>query len=170
MDDNESPSLSESDPPSFDGAVARLRRFAESQGASADLFWVFREYVTTFRDAECIRVPVPAENAELARAYYEFGRDQALGVTLGVLCQLGGRSACYVWVPSDESEAEYRLQGRGLKLCVHKGRGGTNRSGVPVQSYLAWKYRCWRSRRWAHWNGLSSRREARERMRAAIIA
>lgn len=156
------------DPPPFDEAVARLRHFVESQAGSSDLLWVFREDVTTYCHSEWIRVPVRRENANLAREYYEFGRQQGFGVTLACLCQFGGRSACYVWMPKDESEAADRLQGPCLKLQVHKGRNDANRTGTPVRSFLSWQYRCWRNRQWRDFDGLlRSQRDAAQRMASA---
>src|SRR5579862_3976793 len=98
------PTESEFDTPAFDEAVSRFRRFIESNAGSSQLFWVFREEVTVGATT-CVRVPVPEENCELAAEYYEFGRNQGLGVTLAAHCLVGSRSACYVWVPKDGAEA-----------------------------------------------------------------
>jgi hypothetical protein len=97
------------DTPPFDEALNRFCRFIKFEGGSTDLFWVFREDVTTFRHTDWIRVPVPSENSKLAVASYELGQHQGLGITISSRCNVGGRSACFVWVPKDESEAARHL-------------------------------------------------------------
>ena len=158
------------DTPPFDEALGRFRRFLKSEGGPTDLFWVFREDVSTWGCTDWIREPVPAENSNLAFAYYEFGRHQGLGVTLSCLCDVDGRAACFVWVPKDQSEAADRFQAPCLKLSVHRGPIGPCRNGVSVRSYVSWQYRRWRNQKWVGFNDdLPSRREAVQRVATGAV-
>lgn len=158
------------DTPPFDVACDRFRQFIKSEGAGADLFWVFREDVSTWGCTDWIRVPVPAENSNLAFAYYELGRNRGLGVALSCVCHVDGRAACSVWVPIDQSEAADCLQPPCLKLRIHQGPNGPFRIGVAVRSYLSWQYRRWWNRRWVGFKEyLPSRRETARRIATSAV-
>lgn len=124
--------------PPFDESLAAFHRFVGGEQFSTDLAWVFREDVTNCVHDYWVRVPVPEGNAALARDYFEWGRAQGRGVTLEVLCRVGGRSACFVWVPEDDEAASYAMQGPlKLKAPTHPVEASQVRSG------LAWRWRCW---------------------------
>jgi hypothetical protein len=124
--------------PPYDESLAAFVHALEVQGFSTDLVWVFREDITNCIRDYWIREPVPFANARLARAYFEYGRSQGRGVTLEVVCRLGGRSACYVWVPEDDEEASYAMQ-RPIKLMVP----AEPVEGFPVRSRLRWRWLRW---------------------------
>ena len=127
--------------PPFADALPSFLRFVDEQGFSTDLLWVFREDVTNCRRDIWVRVPVPAENVELAREYYDLGRQQGLGVTLELLCRVDDQSACFVWVPKDEIDASYAMQGP-LKLSVAVNPV----DATPVRSRILWCWRSWLNR------------------------
>jgi len=128
--------------PPFDESLTAFLSALEMQGFSKDLVWVFREDITNCIHDYWIREPVPAVNAKLARDYFEYGREQGRGVTLEAVCRLGGRSACYVWVPEDDEDASYAMQ-RPLKLMMP----AEPVEGIPVRSGLWWRWLCWLHRR-----------------------
>lgn len=128
--------------PPFDESVTSFLRFADAQGFSTELAWVFREDITNCIHDYWVREPLPADNAALARAYFEYGRRQGRGVTLEVLCRLGGRSACFVWVPEDDEAASSAMQGP-LKLKAPLDPV----EATVVRSRWAWRWLCW-SHRW----------------------
>lgn len=117
-----------------------FRQFVGREGFSTNLVWVFSEDVTSCVRDYWVRVPVPAANEALAREYFEYGRQQGRGVTLEVLCRLGGLSACFVGVPEDDETASYAMQGP-LKLKVPVS---------PVEASAVRWGMAWRWRRWTH--------------------
>jgi hypothetical protein len=125
-----------SETPPFDEGLASFLALLDAEGFRTDILWAFREDVTNCRRDYWVRVPLPQENASLARRYYEFGKRKGLGVTLDVLCRLGGRPVCYVWVPGDPLAASYAMQGP-LKLKVP----ADPIDAAPVRSRWVWAVR-----------------------------
>jgi hypothetical protein len=146
--------------PPFDESLTSFLRFVSGEGFSTELVWVFREDVSHCIRDYWVRVPVPAANTTLARDYFEFGRGQGRGVTLEVLCRLGGRSACFVWVPEDDGAASNAMQGP-LKLKVPANPVEAS----AVRSGLAWRWLRWyhRRRRCVRFAELLPRRAEAER-------
>jgi hypothetical protein len=126
----------ESTPP-YDDSLAAFLHALDVQGFSKDLVWVFREDITNCIHDYWIREPVPVANAQLARDYFEYGREQGRGVTLEVVCRLGGRSVCYVWVPEYDEDASYAMQ-RPLKIMTPVEPV----EGFAVHSGLRWRWLC----------------------------
>jgi hypothetical protein len=104
--------------PSFTEAVATFATFLEREGAPAQLLWVDREDVTSFKRQVWIRVGHAVEAVARAAARYEAGRERGLGVALRAVCKVGACTACYVWVPNDKTDAAYAVQPRSLKCSV----------------------------------------------------
>jgi hypothetical protein len=106
------------DPPEFQVAVERFRSFLLGQNINGRLVWVFDEDVS--RRGRSIRIvaPLAEDNAARARDAYNSACKKSLGVRLDVICSLGADLCCMVWSPKDETEAEYALMPRGLKLRV----------------------------------------------------
>jgi hypothetical protein len=119
--------------PPFDEALAGFLALIHDQGLSTDLAWVFREEVTNCRLTYWVRDPIPAANADLARQYYDQGRQHGLGVTLEVVGQAVGRTICHVWFPEEENEASYAMQ-RPLKLLVANPPANM----IPIRSKALW--------------------------------
>src|SRR5215207_6044566 len=95
--------------PTFAEATEQLRAFLRSQQLSAEPLWVFREDVTSYKQRFLVKEPLPPENQGLVELFYERGRQRGYGVRLEVLCVLGKRPCCYIWLPKDRMEAEYAL-------------------------------------------------------------
>src|SRR5690348_9405728 len=96
--------------PSFTEAGATFAAFLEREGAPAQLLWIDREDVTSYRREIWVRVCDPSEAVRRAEARYEAGRKHGLGVSLRAVCKVGAATACYVWVPKDEMDASYAMQ------------------------------------------------------------
>ena len=123
--------------PPFHAAVAQLQEFIATQGLSPDLLWIFREDVVRLRRQTYIKVPVP-NNEPLAESLYNSGLPNGLGIHLSVFCLLHGRPCCYVWLPSDSTDADYRMLS-GLKLSVLVEQD----IATPVRNWLRWKWLKW---------------------------
>jgi hypothetical protein len=103
--------------PVFGEAVRQFGGFLVSQGLSSDLLWVFRQDVCWRKQRLLVKLPVPEENTGHAESLYGVGVNRGLGVRLDVLCLLGSRPCCYIWLPPDEEDASYAMLS-GLKLST----------------------------------------------------
>ena len=99
----------ETEVPAFPDAVRQCQDFLTGQNISSDLLWVYREDVAWRKRRILVRYPLPAENERLVESLYERGRRRDLGIRLEVLCLLGPRPCCYVWLPQGRTDAEYAL-------------------------------------------------------------
>jgi hypothetical protein len=105
--------------PAFDVAERNLVAFLEQQGYPPIVAWVFREDVQSAESTIRVRWPIPSANEVIARGLYESGRTRGLGVELRGVCRIDGVTCCYVWIPKDETEAEYALLPEGeLKISA----------------------------------------------------
>jgi hypothetical protein len=95
--------------PPFEEAIKEFQCFIAKQGLSADLLWVFREDISFFKRRILIKQPLPEGNSKTAEALYKRGCREKNGIRLEVLCLLGEKPCCYVWVPKDMDEAERNL-------------------------------------------------------------
>lgn len=108
------------DIPLFEDAARQFREFLEREGFVGDLLWIFREDVAVDREGRVsVRLPLPSENPDRARAEYERGRQGGIGVHLSVFCSLESKPCCFVWVPQTERDAESAMVS-GLKLSAPK--------------------------------------------------
>lgn len=127
--------------PDFDTALEQFRRFITEVGhAPNELTWVFREDVSTFRRRVLIKVPLPADNEQVARARYEQGRRLGIGVCLDVFCRLGPVLCCTTWFVENLEESARRLCG-GLKLSVPSPADMV--AAHPVRNRLVWAVWSW---------------------------
>lgn len=110
------PSLSCPDLPPFTDAAEQFRSFIDSQGHDADIAWIFRQDVVELGGQIFVRQPL-LNNESLVEAKYEEGVERGLGVSLQVFCWLDGRPLCYIWLPEDQVDADYRMLS-GLKMSV----------------------------------------------------
>lgn len=128
--------------PSFDDALQQFRAFIQSQGHGADLLWLFREDVVQRRRkvgierraSSYVRKPIDDDTMLVERKYQE-GLRRGLGMQLGVFCFLGERPCCYIWLPRDQEEAQYRmLNGLTMNLPAEPER----QIVTPVKCRLRW--------------------------------
>lgn len=125
---------------SFDEAEELFRRFLSENGHPPKLRWVFSEDVLFDGRAILIRVPVPEENHALARECYKLGITRNLGINLHGLCLLEDSVCCYVQLPKDDLDAQYRLLGpRFVKLSVVVEPN----NAVQCRSGIIWRF--WRA-------------------------
>ncbi len=117
------PRLCESPP--YDEAVSILRNFLRQQGVSDNVHWLWREAIISRRSSgsrESAHRMIFIDrhrlaDAESIRKYYDMGVQLALGIALRVFCLADGVPLCYVYVPEDETAAEYAMMS-GLKCSI----------------------------------------------------
>ena len=123
--------------PTFGDAAKQLRDFLVGQSISSELLWVFREDVVWRKRRILVREPLPAGNVKLAESLYGEGRRRDLGIRLEVLCLLDSRPCCYVWLPQDQTDAEYAL----LLMSKFIISVPTDlRNAESVRNPLAWRW------------------------------
>jgi hypothetical protein len=95
--------------PAFDEAIRQFKDFLAGQAVSTDLVWVFREDVVSYKLRLYINEPSLGENERRVESLYQRGLMRDLGIRLEVLCLLGARPCCYIWLPKDREDAGYAL-------------------------------------------------------------
>src|ERR687883_1752047 len=93
--------------PPFSDAIRQLKGFLAGQDISTDLLWVFREDIVSYKLRLYVREPLPSGNEMLVESLYERGLRRDLGIRLNVLCLLGSKPCCYIWLPKDREDAGY---------------------------------------------------------------
>jgi hypothetical protein len=122
--------------PAFNVAVNQLEKFLAGQNISPEFIWLFREDVVWRKRLFHVREPLPAENKRIAESLYERGRQRDLGIRLEVLCLLGSRPCCYVWLPKDRGDAEEN--GLLMSKLIMSFPTDLNRA-EPVANPLMWR-------------------------------
>lgn len=106
------------DYPPFEIAVARFRSFLNDLGHRGPIAWVSPSDALLVSNGWLIRPRAQDMVQHDVMAVYETGIERRLGVKFGVLCFEGTIAWCYIYVPSDQTEAEYGMMPDGLKLSV----------------------------------------------------
>jgi len=131
--------------PTFDSAVEGLQRLLAGQGWPTHIVWRVEGDVVRDPSGEIVVRRRPRDDiAQSARAHYEAGRQQGVGVALDVLCEVDGAACATVYWTTDSTDAQYRMMpDRGLKLCVATPRRRGRAVGV-----LKWWLTTRRARTW----------------------
>ncbi len=131
-----------SDYPSFDDALAQFRRFAQAQGAPAELMFVLPGDVVVSGQYASVRRPPHAVRSEQARAAYEDAVARDRGVEIAGVLTCDGRLGTYVYVPTTDEEAAENWVPKGLKLSVR-----TPLVKGMVAGWVVWPLLRWREKR-----------------------
>jgi len=102
--------------PTFHEAEAQLRDFLRSNQWPTEIAWIRLGDVAVLGVG--LTLHPSTEGYPYAVKVYKEGVQQSLGVKFEAICCDSDRSYCLVWIPSDETEAEYALMPQGLKLSV----------------------------------------------------
>jgi hypothetical protein len=130
--------------PPFASAVDTFRQFLRSQVNSDVIRWIWREDVLTRRApgsqsswTRPIYVePAAASNESLVEQYYHIGVQRGFGVALCVLCIAAGQACCYIYIPDDEKDAEYRLMTGSVKFQIPSPPPTATIAGSPVWRFF----------------------------------
>jgi hypothetical protein len=133
--------------PAFDTAIASFRDFISRQDQPPDIRWIFREDIVELGRQVYICLPL-SDAEEQVRQLYAEGVERGLGINLHAYCFLDAHTLCYIWLPKDEVDADYRMLG-GLKFSM--SANPEQRKAIGVTSGLRWRWlRCLESRRSQH--------------------
>jgi hypothetical protein len=123
--------------PDFSESVARLQKFLEENGYPPRVMWVGpQDVLLTGTRQILIRVPVPVANEQHARAAFERGMKEQMGVLFATLCEMDAATCCYAWAPADEEEARRHLIPRDLKLSANLNE--SRFFGKAVTNHFSW--------------------------------
>jgi hypothetical protein len=128
--------------PAFDLAIDRFELFLTEQGQSRNTLWIFREDVTWHGGRFFIKLPLPGENRSLVAQLYERGCVRGLGALIDVFCLVNSQPYCYIWIPTNEREAEL-AQLAGLNLSAPSNP----QVAQPVFSDALWRFHAWLGKR-----------------------
>lgn len=104
--------------PPFDEAEVQLQEFLTSAEWPEKVTWVSTDDIAVL--GQGFVVHPRKEGRGQAIESYSKGIQKNLGILLTAVCRNEHHSYCAVWVPSDQTEAEYALMPDGVKLSVPK--------------------------------------------------
>ena len=122
--------------PAFNEAVKQFQDYLAEHDISPAILWVFREDVVYCKGRLCIKEPLSRENPKIVESLYERAREQGSGIRFEMLCLLGSRPCCYIWLPQDPMDRSYSL------LLVSKFAVGVPLDPHParlIRNPLAWQ-------------------------------
>lgn len=105
--------------PEFQEILCSFRKFLEQQDVPDKIVWVLPEH-TIYCGGKKWKI---FENEGISdddiNSKYQSARENSLGVRFCVLCSDTETSYCYLYVPVDEHDAEYKLLANGcVKMSV----------------------------------------------------
>ena len=111
--------------PPFDEAVSVFRNFLRQQEVSDDVHWLWRNAIISRRGSGSRKIAnrkIFIDRNALAdensiRNYYNAGIKRGLGIALRVFCLADGVPLCYIYLPEDETAAEYAMMS-SLKCSI----------------------------------------------------
>lgn len=136
--------------PPFDVARSRFCDFVSANQRCDELRFVIAEEIVHLTGQVYVRLH-QRENTALVEEQYATGIERGFGVHVNVYCFVGNQALCYIWLPRDAQDADYRMLS-GLKFSVPTEV--ERRPAIHVRSWFRWKWLCflirWRLRRnWA---------------------
>lgn len=120
--------------PNFDEAITQLRDWLSANKLPAEIGWVFCEDITWYRKRFLVRLPLPADNVSVARAWYETGQRTTDSLRVDVNCNSAGVTFCSVWFSEDSCDAAYWPH-KGFRIYQHPAFGQAR----CTASKLAWR-------------------------------
>jgi hypothetical protein len=136
----------------FENAESDFQRFAAKQGYPESLLWTRSDELVFWRGRFFVRSGDHRSRRERARALFERGATEKLGIALEAKCKTEQLTICRVFVPADDLDAQYRMiPAKGIKLTVAVNQFPT----VLVESGLLFlTLRWWRqmTHPWPDWD------------------
>jgi hypothetical protein len=127
--------------PNFDQAVGQLREWLSAHKLPAEVGWVFCEDITWHRKRFLVRLPLPADNESLARAWYGTGLGIAKSLRIDVNCDSTDVAFCSIWFPEDSCDTAYWPH-KGFGIYQHPAFG---QARCTASNLFWWFARTWSS-------------------------
>lgn len=111
--------------PPFGEAIETFKPFLRGQGVSDSLRWIWRDTIISRRGSGTRRLANRSLYIDASRLateneildYYNVGVARNLGIAFSVFCIADGLPYCYVDLPEDEADAEYKMMS-SLKCSI----------------------------------------------------
>jgi hypothetical protein len=106
------------DPPlTFSEAEQKFGHFLNTNGYPASIRWIMSDQILPGDDRHHFIRATGAEEAftEMERRYKE-GLNRGLGISLHAICATQAETVASIYIPTNTTDAQYRMIGRGLKL------------------------------------------------------
>jgi hypothetical protein len=91
-----------------------------------------------------IRVPILTKNEKLAEEGYELGRHRGFGVALHGFCVLEKRVCCYIQLPENDLDSQYKLMS---DIYVKYSMVDPIQRGKAIKNPIQWSIRRWQNKR-----------------------
>ena len=130
------------DPPqTLSAAEEKFRTFLATQNYPKTVCWVMPDDVVVDPNRRYWVRKREVEGMRYAALLYSVGIERNLGVKLQAICATESETFASVFVPEDDSDAQYHSMPHGLKLSCPVERYSTS----IVTNPLKWKVLCWRN-------------------------
>jgi hypothetical protein len=130
------------DPPqTLSAAEEKFRAFLATQNYPKAICWLMPGDVVVDGKRRCWVRKREAEATRFAALRYSEGLERDLGVMLRAICATETETFASVFVPADDTDRQYNLMGRGLKLSCPVERYSTS----TVTNPLRWRMLRWRN-------------------------
>jgi len=106
----------------FEDAADDFARLAEQQGFPTRLLWITSTDIVFWRGRYFVFRGDADTRWQQAKARFETGIARSIGIELEGKCKTGGWTICRVYVPEDDTDAQYRMipeHGIKMKVSVH---------------------------------------------------
>jgi hypothetical protein len=106
------------DPPlTFSEAEQKFAHFLDTNGYPACIRWIVADQILPGDDRQHFIRATGAEEAQIEmERRYELGLQRGLGISLQAICATHAETGASVYIPTDTTDAQYRMIRRGLKL------------------------------------------------------
>ena len=132
---------SNADPPqTLSVAEEKFRAFLATQNYSKVIRWLMPGDVVVDKNRRYWVRKREEEATRFAALRYSEGLERNLGVMLQAICATEAETFASVFVPEDDTDRQYHLMGRGLKLSCPVERHSTS----AVRNPLKWRVLWWR--------------------------
>lgn len=136
---NSSVTDSNADPPQMlSDAEEKFRTFLASQNYPKAICWLMPGDVVVDRNRRYWVRKRAAEATRFAALRYSEGLERNLGVMLRAICATDAKTFATVFVPEDDTDRQYHLMGRGLKLSCPVERYSTSTVRNPLKWGVLW--------------------------------
>ena len=128
-------------PQTLSAAEEKFGTFLATQNYPKAICWLMPGDVVVDRNRRYWVRKRGAEATRFAAVRYSKGLEQNLGVMLRAICATEAETFASVFIPEDDTDGQYHLMRRGLKLSCPVERHSTS----MVRNPLKWRVLWWRN-------------------------